>query len=97
MTIKTATRLIALSLTVVALTIPSVASAVPQPALGTYHATERPDPQPASPSVIRLDSGFSWGDAALGGAAVLAIVIVGSGGALVFQGYRNGGTRVHTS
>lgn len=80
MTVKhTVTRLIALSLTALALAIPSVASASPVRALGTYHATEQTDASAATPRVSRSDSGFGWGDAALGGAAMLAIVIVGAG------------------
>jgi hypothetical protein len=81
------TRLIALSLTVFALAIPSVASAVAVgPTLGTYHAAPQAD-SPASVSGSS-DSGFDWGDAALGATAVLAIMIVGAGAALLVRSSR---------
>jgi hypothetical protein len=83
------TRLVALSLTVFALAIPALASASQVPALGTYHATEQ-DSTPSSPSVTgSSDSGFSWGDAALGASAMLAIGIVAAGGSLYVRSYRH--------
>ena len=93
----TVTKLIALSLTMLAMAIPSVAAASPAPALGTYHATEQTDPSPSSPSVGGADSGFSWGDAALGASAALAIVIVGAGALAMVRGHRSGQTQVRPS
>ena len=93
------TRLIALSMTVFALAVPAVASASPVPALGTYHATEQDsDFVAATPRVSRTDSGFDWGDAALGGVAVLAIGIVGAGALVMVRTYhRHGHAQVHPS
>jgi hypothetical protein len=92
------TRLIALSLTVFALSIPSLAAAAPVgPTLGTYHATEQTDPSPSSPNAGGSDSGFNWGDAALGASAALAIVIVGAGALVMVRSYRHGQTQVRPS
>jgi hypothetical protein len=91
------TRLIALSLTVFALAIPSIASAAPVPGLGTYHPTEQTDPSPSSPTAGGIDAGFNWGDAALGGAAVLAIAIVGAGGLVMVRSYRQTHVQVRSS
>ncbi len=93
----TVTRLIALSLTVFALAVPSLASASQVPALGTYHATEQTDSSASSPTAGGVDSGFSWGDAVLGGAAVLALVIVGTGTAAMVRSYRHGHAQVRPS
>lgn len=94
----TVTRLIALSVTVLALAIPSVAAAAPVgPTLGTYHATEQTDPSPSRPSVSASDSGFNWSDAALGASAALAIVIIGAGAALVLRSSRHAQTQVRPS
>jgi hypothetical protein len=93
----TVTRLMALSLTVLALAIPSVAAAARAPALGTYHATEQTDPSPASPSVSGSDSGFNWGDAALGASGAVAIMIVGAGALVMVRGFRSGRTQVRPS
>jgi hypothetical protein len=94
----TVTRLIALSLTVLALAIPSVAAAAPVgPTLGTYHATEQTDPSPSSPSVSGSDSGFNWGDAALGASVAMAVVIIGAGALAMVRGYRSGQTQVRPS
>lgn len=82
------TRLIALSLTLFALAIPSVASAAPVgPTLGTYHAA----PQADSPASVSgpSDSGFNWGDAALGATAALAIMIVGAGAVQLVRNSRS--------
>lgn len=90
-------RLIALCLTLVALAVPALASAAPQQAMGTYHATEQ-DSTITSPPVSGVgDSGFSWGDAALGASAMLAIGIVAAGGAMFVRSYRHSHTRVRTS
>ena len=91
------TRLIALSLTVFALAIPSVASAAPVgPTLGTYHAP--PADSQASPTVTgSVDSGFSWGDATLGAGAVLAIVIIGAGAVLLVRSSRTAQTQVRST
>ena len=92
-----AARLIALCLTALALSLPAVASASPQQALGTYHATEQ-DSTISSPPVSSVDdSGFSWGDAALGASAMLAIGIVAAGGALYVRSYRHSHPRVLSS
>jgi len=97
MTKHTVTRLIALSLTVLALAIPSVATASPAGALGTYHASEQTDSTPSSPSAASSDSGFNWGDAALGASAALAIVIIGAGGLVMIRSYRHGQAQVRPS
>ena len=92
-----AARLIALCLTALALALPAVASASPQQALGTYHATEQ-DSTFSSPSVSSVDdSGFSWGDAALGASAMVAIGIVAAGGALYVRSYRHSHPGMRTS
>ena len=83
------TRLIALCLAVFALAVPAFASASQVPALGTYHATAE-DSTPSSPTATGTsDSGFSWGDAALGASAMLAIGIVGAGGAMFVRSHRH--------
>ena len=84
-----ATRLIALCLTALALAVPAVASASPQQALGTYHATEQDSIVSSPPASRADDSGFSWGDAALGATAMLAIGVVAAGGAFYVRSYRH--------
>ena len=81
-------KLVVLSLAVFALALPAAASASEVPALGTYHATEQ-DSSVSTPQVSSPDSGFEWGDAALGATAMLAIGIVAAGGALYVRSYRH--------
>ena len=54
------TKLVALSLTILGLAIPAVASASPVgPTLGEYHGS--PDTSAPSTSIVATESGFDWG------------------------------------
>ena len=82
------TRLLALSLTVVALALPSVAAAATaEQILGSATAPVETS-SVSAPTVSSGDSGFSWGDAALGAGAALAVVTIGVGGALMLRSVR---------
>lgn len=85
------TRLIALSVAVVALSLPSAAAAAQaEQILGSATAPVETSSAsvPSVPSVGSGDSGFSWGDAALGAGAALAVVTIGAGGALMLRSAR---------
>ncbi len=83
------TKLFALSLTVVALAIPSVASAYPVgPTLGSYHAPPVDPAAPAPAVVSATDPGFSWEDAVVGGCIALAVLAIGAGCVLVIKAVR---------
>ncbi len=82
------TGLVALSLTVVALALPSAATAAPaEQFLGSAPAPVETS-SASAPTVSSADSGFSWGDAALGAGAVLAVVTLSVGGALMLRSAR---------
>jgi uncharacterized protein YwlG (UPF0340 family) len=80
-------KLLGLSLVVLALAIPSVASAQPVgETLGTYQSGPAVDPvviESASSS-----SGFDWGDATIGAAAAIALLVIAIGGALLVRDLR---------
>jgi hypothetical protein len=49
-----------------------------------------------SPTIVRVtthDSGFDWGDAGIGAAGGVAVVVIALGGALVVSGQRRGRAR----
>jgi hypothetical protein len=102
-------KVVALSLTAVALAVPAVASASPVgPTMGSYHAPE-PESGYSSPNAILgsgqtttsprvvvaepADPGFSWGDAAVGASIALAVAAIGAGSLLVVRTLRADRTR----
>ena len=82
------TRLLALSVTVAALALPSAAAAAPAEQILGPTAAPVESSSVSAPSVTSSDSGFSWGDGALGAGAALAVVAISVGGALMLRSVR---------
>jgi len=101
-------KLVALSVTAVALAVPAIASASPVgPTMGSYHESE-PESGYASPNAVLgpaettapsvvvadpADPGFSWGDAAVGASIALAVAAIGAGSLPVVRTLRADRTR----
>lgn len=77
-------RLLAAATVAVVLCVPSVANAfVPVQSAGLSASQRTPS---VRPSVVSLSPGFRWADAGIGAAAVLVLVGLGSGAALMIRG-----------
>jgi hypothetical protein len=98
-------KLVALSVTAVALAVPAIASASPVgPTMGSYHASEPESgyatpnailgpSETTAPSVVVADPGFSWGDAVIGAGIALSLAVIGTGSLLVVRTLRADRTR----
>ena len=82
------TRLLALSLMVAALALPSAAAAAPAEQILGSTAAPGESASVSAPTVTSSGSGFRWADAALGAGVALGAVTIGVGGALMLRSVR---------